>query len=105
MFTNISISLSTLLIAIGFTSVVHAKSSSSFRTNSSKPSFTRATSNRSMKPAETAKKKQNLIHTAAQKKKKESQLSTKTEYEYFPLGDCQRFITASFNGWKCIDRF
>lgn len=33
------------------------------------------------------------------KKKK----SNKTEYDFYPLADCQRYTKAGFNGWKCLD--
>lgn len=40
---------------------------------------------------------------AKQARKSKSVLSG-TEYVYYPLGDCKRWVTFNFNGYRCIDR-
>lgn len=60
--------------------------------SSYKPSSYKSSSYKSTKPVTKAKPV----------KRKSS--SSSEEIEYFALQDCQRHITLTFNGYRCIDR-
>ncbi|HIN56130.1 hypothetical protein [Acinetobacter pittii] len=59
-------------------------------------SSTKTSSSRSSSPSYVSEK-------AKQARKSKSVLSG-TEYVYYPLGDCKRWVTFNFNGYRCIGR-
>lgn len=69
-----------------------------------KASSTRSlNSNKTIASRSYSKKSSYVSEKAKQVRKTKSVLSS-PEYVYYPLGDCKRWVTFNFNGYRCIDR-
>lgn len=88
-----------VLIIAGCSKEAEAKNSSA----GVKTSTTRSFNSTKTSSTQTNSKKSYVSEKAKQVRKSKSVLSG-AEYVYYPLGDCKRWVTFNFNGYRCIDR-
>ncbi|WP_198077559.1 hypothetical protein [Acinetobacter calcoaceticus] len=88
-----------VLIITSCTKEAEAKSSTAGVRTSIKRTFTSSKINVS----QPSSKKSYVTEKAKQARKSKSIFSG-PEYVYYPLGDCKRWVTFNFNGYRCIDR-
>ena len=88
-----------VLIITSCTKEAEAKSSTAGVKASTKRTFTSSKINVS----QLSSKKSYVTEKAKQVRKSKSIFSG-PEYVYYPLGDCKRWVTFNFNGYRCIDR-
>ncbi|MDV4226895.1 hypothetical protein MSC38_01055 [Acinetobacter baumannii] len=88
-----------VLIIIGCSKEAEAKNS----TAGVKASTTRSFNGMKTNSTHSYSKKSYVTEKAKQARKSKSVLSG-TEYVYYPLGACKRWVTFNFNGYRCIDR-
>lgn len=90
------------VIAIALSTTACSKSTSSSSSRSSSKSYSK---NYSKPTARTTYRssKTEVVHKPI-KPKRRSVITKQEEIEYFQYNDCTRYISASLDGYKCIDR-
>lgn len=69
-----------------------------------KASSTRSLNSNKTTASHSYSKKSSYVSEKAKQVRKSKSVLSGTEYVYYPLGDCKRWVTFNFNGYRCIDR-
>lgn len=85
-------------IAIALSTTACSKSTSSSSSRSSSKSYSKPAVRTTYRSSKTE-----VVHKPI-KPKRRSVITKQEEIEYFQYNDCTRYISASLDGYKCIDR-
>ncbi|MDF0626898.1 MULTISPECIES: hypothetical protein [Acinetobacter] len=96
----IFLALVLILILTGCIKEAEAKSS----TAGAKVSFKRSLISKKTNVSQSPSTKPSYVNEKAKQVRKSKSIFSGPEYVYYPLGDCKRWVTFNFNGYRCIDR-